>query len=113
MLYLQSLGIDIDNEPFREHAGYFRDALVRSNYASIRDGIVPDNSFLMMFFENILLHAGHDLEVQDLRCKELFDDQKQDKEYSLLSERHDMDQAKDALVNEGQSIKPFRSEEER
>lgn len=76
MLYLQSLGIDIDNEPFREHAGYFRDALVRSNYASIRDGIVPDNSFLMMFFENILLHAGHDLEAQDLRCKELFDGQK-------------------------------------
>ena len=80
MLYLQNLGISIDNEPFREHAKYFRDALVRSNYASVRDGIAADNSFLMMFFENILLHAEHDLNAQDLRCRELFAEQYTDRE---------------------------------
>ena len=50
VLYLQNLGIDIDEEPFCEHARFFRDALVRSNYASAKDGIVPDKSFLRMFF---------------------------------------------------------------
>ena len=73
ILYLQNLGIDLDNEPFQKHAQYFRDALVRCNYASVRDGIAPDESFLMMFFENVLLGKQHDLAVQDLRCKELFD----------------------------------------
>lgn len=86
ILYLQNLGIDIDNGPFQEHAQYFRDALVRSNYSSIREGIAPDDSYLMMFFENILLGASHDLNPQDLRCIELFP--KQDAP-TLESERRD------------------------
>ncbi len=72
ILYLQNLGIDIDNEPFKEHAKFFRDALVRSNYSILREGIKSDKSYLMMFFENVLMNAGHDLGAQDLRCKELF-----------------------------------------
>lgn len=71
ILYLQNLGIDLDNEPFQKHAQYFRDALVRSNYASVRDGIAPDESFLMMFFENVLLGKQYDLDAQDLRYKVL------------------------------------------
>lgn len=72
ILYLQNLGIDIDNEPFKKYAKFFRDALVRSNYALLREGIESDKTYLMMFFENALLNAGHDLDEQDLRCKELF-----------------------------------------
>lgn len=74
MLYLQNMGIDIDNKPFMDHAQYFRDALVRSNFASVKDGIASDDSYLLLFFENILLHANHDLEARDLRCKELFEE---------------------------------------
>lgn len=74
MLYLQNLGIDINNEPFKNHAGYFRDALVRSNYSNIKEGIHADSSYLHMFFENILMDAGHDLENQSLRCHSLFND---------------------------------------
>lgn len=71
IMRLQSMGIDIDNTPFKEHAQYFRDALVRANYSSIRDGINEDDSYLTMFFENVLLEEKHDLDSMDLRCPEL------------------------------------------
>ena len=74
ILYLQNIGIDINNEPFKNHAGYFRDALVRSNYSSIKEGIHDDSSYLLLFFENILTNTEHDLENKDLRCHELFKD---------------------------------------
>lgn len=71
IMRLQSMGVDIDNEPFKEHAQYFRDALVRANYSSIRDGINEDTSFLTKFFENVLTGANHDLDSFDLRCPQL------------------------------------------
>ena len=71
IMRLQSMGVDIDNEPFKEHAKYFRDALVRANYSSIRDGINEDTSFLTKFFENVLKGANHDLDSLDLRCPQL------------------------------------------
>lgn len=71
IMRLQSMGVDIDNEPFKEHAQYFRDALVRANYSSIRDGINEDTSFLTKFFENVLTGANHDLGSLDLRCPQL------------------------------------------
>lgn len=72
ILYLRNIGIGINSEPFKDNALFFRNALVRANYSSIRDGINADSSFLIMFFENILRDAGHDLLSMDLRCKELF-----------------------------------------
>lgn len=72
IMRLQSMGVDIDNTPFKENAQYFRDALVRANYASLRDGIDEDDSFLTMFFENVLTGANHDLSAIDLRCPELY-----------------------------------------
>lgn len=72
MLYLQNLGLDINNDPFKKHAQYFRNALVRSNYSNIREGINSDDRFLEMFFENMLQDTKHELSSQDLRCIELF-----------------------------------------
>lgn len=72
ILYLRNMGININNEPFKENADYFRNALVRNNYTSIKDGINAEPKYLYMFFENILLDAGYDLSKYDLRCKELF-----------------------------------------
>jgi fido (protein-threonine AMPylation protein) len=59
--YLQNLGIEVNNEPFRDNAQYFRNALVRSNFSNIKDGIHEDRSFLQMFFENVLMGTNHDL----------------------------------------------------
>jgi len=96
MLYLQNLGVDINNEPFKEHAQYFRDALVRGNYSSIRESIHPDSSYLQLFFENILMDAGHDLEVVDLKCKELFVNNETP---SLADESRDAREASGELEN--------------
>jgi len=67
--YLRTMGIQADNTPFIEHAKWFRNALVRSNYANLPRGIQPDFSYLERFFENVLLKAEHDLKSFDLRCE--------------------------------------------
>lgn len=70
-LYLKSMGVPIDNGPFKEHAQFFRDALVRANYASVREGVSPDPSFLYKFFGNVFAGEQNDLASLDPTCKEL------------------------------------------
>jgi fido (protein-threonine AMPylation protein) len=56
--YFRYLGFDaIDNEPFKEHSEYFRNALVLDNYGACRQ---PE--YLIRFTENILLGGGHRLD---------------------------------------------------
>jgi len=70
--YLRTIGIPTDNTPFQKHAKWFRDALVRSNYANMEKGIYPDFVFLEKFFGNVLINSNYNLESIDLRCLELF-----------------------------------------
>ncbi|MDO4443538.1 MAG: Fic family protein [Slackia sp.] len=72
-LYLDYLGFDIDNDPFTEHARYFRNALVRANYRNAKAKIAPTLRYLVRFFENTLHDAKHRLESKDLACLELFE----------------------------------------
>ena len=65
-LYLRTLGVPIDNSPFREHSVYFRDALVRANFASLPEGIDEEPLYIQRFFENLILGAGHPLVESDL-----------------------------------------------
>lgn len=48
-LYLRSMGFDVSNDRFAENVLYFRDALVRAGYSSIREGIRGDHSFINDF----------------------------------------------------------------
>lgn len=73
VLYLRFLGFDIDNEPFRDHSAYFRDALVRANYRNARAGVMPDTSFIEFFFDNVLNEAHHTLQSRDLMVQALYD----------------------------------------
>lgn len=73
VLYLRFLGFDIDNEPFEQHARYFRDALVRANYRNAKAGVMPDPSFLHRFFENLLAGTHHELRSRDLIVQSLYD----------------------------------------
>lgn len=73
-LYLNYLGFTVTNEPFGEHAAYFRDALVRSMYRNAAAKIFPDDSFLLAFYENVLGLASNELSREDLVCTTLFDD---------------------------------------
>ena len=59
--YLRSMGFSVDNELFREHSWYFRNALVRANYRNVRKGIEPDPEFLERFFRNLLAGERNEL----------------------------------------------------
>lgn len=64
--YLQSMGFEIDNEPFKTHSDYFRDALVRASYFNNAEGIAKDFTYLIKFFENLLFGAEHKLSLDHL-----------------------------------------------
>ena len=53
--YLRSLGFQVENNMFKEHAWYFRNALARANFADFRFDAKRDWSFLEAFFRNLLL----------------------------------------------------------
>ena len=67
--YLRSMGIKINNDPFKDNSDWFRDALARANYTNLEMDIYPDTSFLKMFFENILSGTENDLYSVDMSVK--------------------------------------------
>ncbi len=70
--YLVSLGYNVDNTLFKDKSIYFRNALVRSNYFNNYLNIKEDNSFLIKFYENLLLGKNNNLHSKDLIVEELF-----------------------------------------
>ncbi len=70
--YLISLGYNVDNSLFKDKSVYFRNALVRSNYFNNYLNIKEDKSYLIKFFENLLLSKSNNLNSEDLIVKELF-----------------------------------------
>ena len=70
--YLVSLGYGVDNTMFKEKSVYYRNALVRSNYFNNYLNIKEDNSFLIKFYENLLLGKNNNLHSKDLIVEELF-----------------------------------------
>lgn len=70
--YLNSIGFKVDNTSFKEHSRYFRNALVRANYADYSRGIVPDNRYLENFFFNLLTESRVPLRSRDLLLTEQF-----------------------------------------
>lgn len=70
--YLISLGYNVDNIMFKDKSIYFRNALVRSNYFNNDLNIKENNSYLIKFYENLLLGKNNNLHSKDLIVKELF-----------------------------------------
>ena len=70
--YLISLGYNVDNSLFKDKSVYFRNALVRSNYFNNYLNIKEDKSYLVKFYENLLLGKNNNLHSEDLIVKELF-----------------------------------------
>ena len=64
--YLNSLGFDVNNEPFEKNSWYFRNALVRANYTNMNKGIYMNTEYLEKFFRNLLL--GEDNELKNRYC---------------------------------------------
>ena len=71
--YLISLGYNVDNRLFKDKSVYFRNALVRSNYFNNYLNIKEDNSYLIKFYENLLLGKNNNLHLKDLIVEQLFD----------------------------------------
>jgi len=65
--YLRKNGININNEPFAEHAKWLRDALVRANYSSAELGVVSTQEYLNTFYENVLMKSDHNLAAISLK----------------------------------------------
>lgn len=65
-MYLNHMGFKVDNSLFRDNSLYFRNALVRSNYADYSNNIMPDTKPLEMFYENLLFETSHTLRNRDL-----------------------------------------------
>lgn len=65
-LYLRSMGVEVNNDPFIQNSVMFRDCLVRASYSSIRDGVAEDRSWLRKFYENVVLGTSHKITFEDL-----------------------------------------------
>ena len=70
--YLTSLEYKVDNSLFKNKSVYFRNALVRSNYFNNYLNIKEDKTYLIKFYENLLLGKNNNLHSEDLIVKELF-----------------------------------------
>ena len=70
--YLISLGYTVDNSLFKNKSVYFRNALVRSNYFNNYLNIKEDKTYLIKFYENLLLGKNNNLHSEDLIVKKLF-----------------------------------------
>lgn len=66
MKYLQSFGFKVENDMFRDHSWYFRNALVRANYNNYPKGVSATDEFLVLFFRNLLLGEDNALRNRDL-----------------------------------------------
>ena len=72
--YLISLGYNVYKSLFKDKSVYFRNALVRGNYFNNVLGIQEDKSYLIKFYENLLLGKNNNLHSEDLIVKESFID---------------------------------------
>lgn len=70
--YLKELGYNINYSLFKDNSKYFRNVLVRSNYSNDKLNIKEGNSYLIKFYENLLLGKNNNLYSEDLIIKELF-----------------------------------------
>lgn len=64
--YLKEKDFDVDNETFRKHSFFFRNALVRACYENPSKNIKKDSSYLYQFFENLILKTNHKLQNRNL-----------------------------------------------
>ena len=70
--YLINLGYNVNNTLFKDKSVYFRNALVRSNYFNNYLNIKEDKTYLIKFYENLLLGKNNNLHSEYLIVKELF-----------------------------------------
>ena len=58
---MKTFGFDVNNDSFKEHSWYFRNALVRANYNDWKKGVHATTKFLEQFFSNLLMGTNYEL----------------------------------------------------
>lgn len=59
--YRKTFGLKVDNDAFKKHSWYFRNALVRANYNNLKNGIHATTKYLEKFFSNLLMGTDYEL----------------------------------------------------
>ncbi len=67
--YLRQLGFKVDNDPFKAHSWYFRNALVRANYQNLPAGVERTIEYLELFFRNLLMGEKNELKNRYLHIR--------------------------------------------
>jgi len=80
--YLNSLGYRVANNMFRDNSWFFRNALVRANYADYERGVKRDWSYLEAFFRNLLLGENNEMKSRYLLIGLTEDDKRKIREMS-------------------------------
>ncbi len=96
-LYLRSMGFDVGNDPFAQHASFFRGALVRATYQNRPIGVALDASHLIMFLSKLIEDPSASLDYEALWCIPLFEQPNRVRNVSLADARPIQEQ----LVREG------------
>lgn len=76
--YMRTFGLKVDNEAFKKHSWFFRNALVRANYSDLQKGIHSTTKFLEMFFSNLLLGTDYELKNRYAHIAFDFRDEEED-----------------------------------
>lgn len=82
--YMKTFGLKVDNNAFKKHSWYFRNALVRANYNDLKNGIHATTKYLEMFFSNLLLGTDYELKNRAMHV-EYVPEQKDPDPKSIIS----------------------------
>lgn len=73
-LYMNTIGIQLNNDDFKKNSCYFRNALVRCNYSNVPKQVYEDNQYLVKFIANLFKNEPVSLSNYELFAPELFPD---------------------------------------
>lgn len=59
----------VENDMFKAHSWYFRNALIRANYRNVAKGIEPTTEYLQLFLRNLLLGDTNELKNRYLHIR--------------------------------------------
>ncbi|MBR1740277.1 MAG: Fic family protein [Lachnospiraceae bacterium] len=103
--YLRTIGFDVTNDIFAEHAWYFRNALVRADYNDFSKDIRETTEYLESFLRNLLLDESNELKNRYMHVR--WREKKQDieeKKQDIQSEKQDVEEKKQDIQSEKQDI---------
>ncbi|MCC8191497.1 MAG: Fic family protein [Ruminococcus sp.] len=100
--YLRTLGFSATNDIFAVNAWYFRNSLVRANYANLQNGIHRTTEYLETFLRNLLLNENNELHNRNLHISGLLKSEKVDidpQKVDIDSQKVDIDSQKVDIDN--------------